>query len=284
MSSRLSLARQSFRQRGVAGLFRDLRNFLAFNVMRASTDFTQHRYRLSNKLAQEHDFTVRYGPFAGMKLARESWWSAADHGAMILGLYEREVLDVLGAVDRRYDVLVDVGAADGYYAVGCLVSGRAQHAYCFEISATGRESIARNAALNGVADRVTVLGEAHPGFMNALRNNFHFDPSRAVVIMDIEGGEQQLLSPSDVASLANSVSIIELHDHALPDNFAWDLRANAVSVGLNMVELTTQARDPGSFLELARWTDDDRWILCSEGRPRLMRWAVLTPCADLSAD
>ena len=284
MSSRLALARQSLRQRGFQGLMADVRNFLAFNVLRASTDFTQHRYRLSNQVSELCDYTVRYGPFAGMQIARESWWSAADRGAMILGLYECEVLRHIEQLDPHYDVLVDVGAADGYYAVGCLVAGKAKHAYCFEISTSGRESIVRNAELNGVADRVTVLGEAHPGFMKALRNDFHLDLSRAFVIMDIEGAEQQLLTPTDVASLANSVSIIELHDHALPDNFDQDLRATADSVGLNMVELTTQARDPGSFPELARWTDDDRWILCSEGRPRLMRWAVLTPRADLSAD
>ena len=72
MASRLALARQSLRQRGVQGLVADVRNFLAFNVLRASTDFTQHRYRLSNQVSELCDYTVRYGPFAGMQIARES--------------------------------------------------------------------------------------------------------------------------------------------------------------------------------------------------------------------
>lgn len=270
------------RHRGFRGFFRDARNFLAFNVFGVTADFTQQRFRISEKLSHHCDYTVRYGPFAGMKLAQESWWSAADRGAMILGMYEAEVLVALDQVDRHYDTLVDVGAADGYYAIGCLKAGWVKHAYCFEISEFGRTAIQRNAELNGCSQQVTILGEAKSGFMDTLQNDFNLLPSKCMVIMDIEGGEEELLSKTGLASLSTSVSIVELHEHFISPGFLSNFERIAQSLGLRLEYLSTQARNPNAFPELSGWSDDDRWMLCSEGRMQLMRWALLTPGASSS--
>lgn len=277
MRSTLALARQSLKSRGFTGLARDSRNFVAFNILGASTDFTQQRYRLSEQLARTCDYTVRYGPFAGMRLSRESWWSAADRGSMILGLYEQEVLRALSDLQQDRTILVDVGAADGYYAIGCLKAGWVKHAYCFEISEHGRSAIRANAELNGCADDITILGEAKTGFLSELSKNFAVDPAQTLIIMDIEGAEEHLLDAEGLKSLSQATAIVELHEHQVSDHFLANLEAEATKAGLRVRYVTTQERNPAAFAELAAWPDDDRWMLCSEGRTQLMRWAILQP-------
>jgi len=277
IKTRARLARQSFRDRGFSGFNSDLRNYIAYQVLQAKTDFTQQRFRLSNRLSRELGDTVKYGPFKGVLLSSESWWSGADRGVMLLGMYEQEVLLALESADRKFQVLVDVGAADGYYALGCLKAGWVSHAYCYEMSAAGREAIARNAARNGLTDHVTILAEATPGFFDDLVADFGIDPASTLLIMDVEGAEQSLLSGRGLESLHNSFSIIELHEECLPSDFVEDVIHRAESCGLSAELVMTQQRDPSEFPELRDWSDDDRWMLCSEGRSRLMRWLILKP-------
>jgi len=52
---------------------------------------------------------------------------------MILGLYERQVLDELTMLCDGAKPLIDVGAADGYYAIGAVHSGLAPRAARFEL-------------------------------------------------------------------------------------------------------------------------------------------------------
>jgi len=107
---------------------------LAQRLLQARPDLAQHRFKLGSDLGQLLNFTVAHGPFTGLRLAVDSWWSAGDRGSMMLGMYEREVLETLDGWRGLADVFVDVGAADGYYAVGCLRAGIVGRAICYEIS------------------------------------------------------------------------------------------------------------------------------------------------------
>src|SRR5437016_6027102 len=61
--------------------------------------------------------TVIAGPFAGMKYIGSSVASA--HIPKLLGTYEREIAGIVEEICwRKPAVLIDVGAAEGYYAVG----------------------------------------------------------------------------------------------------------------------------------------------------------------------
>lgn len=87
----------------------------------------QRRRRVSSEIYDLLGGVVKYGPFKGLSLAKNNWWGGGDFGSMLLGLYEKEVLDFL--FSERLDAVesfVDVGAADGYYAIGMVRSGRAK--------------------------------------------------------------------------------------------------------------------------------------------------------------
>ena len=233
----------------------------------------QRRLEISRQLIARYGKSVLHGPFAGLALNDRSSWSAGDFAAMMFGLYEKEVVDHLVAAFDRREVFVNLGAADGYYAIGMLLADRADRAICFEMSAAGRREILRNASLNGVADRVQILGLADPGFIDALAVG---DMRRTTLLIDIEGGEFTLLSDRMLERLEGAQIIFEAHEgQDLPGSVALTELLRRAGRHHAVTELTTGARDLSSFPELRSLSDSDRWLICSEGRRHLMRWYAL---------
>jgi hypothetical protein len=235
----------------------------------------QHRIKLSNLVWDFHQQTVAYGPFQGMKLAKDTHWGVADKGAMTLGLYEKEVLDQLLSLSNQFKTFIDLGAADGYYGIGVLVGDLFQKSYCFEITEEGQQVIQKNAVLNNVQDRVVIKGVADKNF------HLQIDPEdlkSALLFVDIEGAEFDLFDAEIFTTFNKAVIFIELHDWFFPDATQKIEQLKAQSnLTHHWTELCMGARDLSKFKELHSLNDTDRWLLCSEGRGRQMSWVRLDP-------
>ena len=235
----------------------------------------KHKLSLSNKLKVIHNNTVAYGPFKGLKFIENSHWGAADKGTMILGLYEQELLNELGSVPAQFDIFVDLGAADGYYGIGVLVNQQFKKSYCYEITDHGREVIKETALANGVVDKVLIRGEATKEFVNEIPKA---DMDRAVLFVDIEGGEFDLFNKNMFASFNKSIIFVELHHWFFPDGEAKLSRLIDDSKATHRHQIITMgSRDLSAFAELKTWNDLDRWLVVSEGRAQLMSWVRFDP-------
>ena len=274
--------RHSLRNDGLAGTFRQIRGYVGSAYFPVEPDEVARRFRLGQVLSKSLDSTVAYGPFEGLRLSDTSWWGAADRGSMLLGIYEKEVIDAVADFAQTRDIFIDIGAADGYYAVGAVASGLFEMAICFEISQEGQAAISENAKRNGVSNRVHIMGEATPDFMLDLREKFSIDVSRAIFLIDIEGAEFELVTEQFLREVSRSVLIIEIHDWMARHEFEVEELASRAAEIFKVSWLTTGSRDMSIFQELSEWPDDDRWILCSESRRKLMRWMVLTPRDDVA--
>lgn len=170
----------------------------------------------------------------------------------------KELLLSLLDTPDRYDMFIDIGSSDGYYATGFLVCGRFRQAYCFEISPVGQAVIAENAELNGVRDRVDILGGADETFLQKLFDR-NVDLSRSVVLCDIEGAEFDLFTPALLEVLKQSIVFIELHPFNRSDrNFCCDRLRESASFFFKLTELTTTDRNLAPFKELDDFCDSDR--------------------------
>ena len=145
------------------------------------------------------------GPFAGMEYVHE-----ATEGALIprlLGTYECELHPHLTALAAEgLDTIIDVGCAEGYYAVGLarMMPGVQVHAH--DIDERARLACTDLAARNGLSDRVIVGGEFRPQDFNA------FAGRRVLVMVDAEGAELDILQPDLGPALADMNIIVETHD------------------------------------------------------------------------
>ena len=243
-------------------------------MARPTPEIEKERIRLSKELMKLHNNTVAYGLFRGMKLSEDVWWGRGDRSAMIFGLYEQEIQKELSDAPQKYNIFIDLGAADGFFAVGSVVSKKFQKCYCYEISEVGRKAIKLNAIRNSVEDKITINGCADEDFTDQIPS---LELERAVLLCDIEGGEFGLFSNKVFKKLRKSIVIIEVHETTdSVENGIYDLIESASNY-FNYKILTTGSRDLSKFEELRSFSDNKRWLICSEGRPSLMRWLVLTP-------
>ena len=242
-----------------------------------SETVAQRKTRLGKELYKQMDGTVRYGAFKGQKLADNVWWSATDKASMLCGFYEIEVLETLRAVPAgRRRTFIDLGAADGFYAIGMVRSGFAERAICFEMSEQGRQVINHSAQANKVRDQIEIHGKAGANF---LQETQRIDPSATTILIDVEGAEFDILTTKTLFDLRHCHIVMEVH------NWIDDFEQKYIQLlheAANYFELgtiTAGARDPGQIKELDALSDDNRWLICSEGRPNLMRWLTMQPLA-----
>jgi len=236
----------------------------------------RRRLILSQQLDKSFDSVVRYGPLKGFKFAENTWWGEADRGPMLLGLYELEVLDSLKDIPSKYDTFINLGAADGYYGVGVLVGNLFSKSICYEINEVGRETIKENARLNGVSEKVEIRGVANKDFY---RNMDKSILDNSVLLVDIEGGEFEIVNKETFGAFRKSIIIIELHEFWCLSDGKRELEKmlNDSQSTHHITEFRSGSRDPASFQELKKYSDTDRWLICSEGRPKVMRWWRFDP-------
>src|SRR5688500_985732 len=73
----------------------------------------------TRRFAKRHGLSVRRGPFHGMTYPESAVGLAEQLVPKLLGSYECELHGALEQVIQGdYEQVVDIGAADGYYAVG----------------------------------------------------------------------------------------------------------------------------------------------------------------------
>jgi hypothetical protein len=149
------------------------------------------------------DLVVLGGPFAGMRYINEHTYGPI--ALNWLGLYEPHLNGVIQQiVDGPYDGFIDLGAAEGYYAVGI---GRARpelNIVTFDLDPFSRASQRRLAALNGVKNIDIRSICTHQNFEDVLGE-------RPFVFCDVDGAELDLIDPNSVPGLRRADLLVEIH-------------------------------------------------------------------------
>jgi hypothetical protein len=224
----------------------------------------------TRSFVEEHGLQVRHGPLQGMFYLPGLEATSGDLVAKLLGAYEAELHPALeqwiAAGPAR---VIDVGSAEGYYAIGLAHAIPGATVYAYDIDAAARARCAQLAALNDATDRVVIEGECTPQTLN------DHPESGVALLSDCEGYERILLDPVIAPRLASWRILVELHEfldpgitETLRDRFA---QTHDVEV-IEGVE-----RDGTAYEELASVEPAARRALLSENRPGAMRWMALTP-------
>jgi hypothetical protein len=161
-----------------------------------------------------HNFMQQYhkvlaGPFQGLKYGYESIGSKLY--PKILGTYELELHSTVQEIaESKYDQIINVGAAEGYYAIGFAFKMPRVSVIAFETTPSGQKLIKSLAELNGVTSRLAIKGECTP------RNLHEFLSEKSCIVMDVEGAEKLLLNPQNGLAILNSDILVEVHEHLVP--------------------------------------------------------------------
>ena len=163
---------------------------------------------------------VRNGPFKGLRYIGESSGSALL--PKLLGSYEAALHPVLNELmTNQYDNIIDIGCAEGYYAVGLAHRCPGTPVVAFDSNRAAQEMCERLANLNGVSQQITVRGACSP---EALAEAIE---DRSLIVCDCEGDEVRLLDPVLLPGLKRCDLLVELHpfiDSDIPNLIAERFR------------------------------------------------------------
>jgi precorrin-6B methylase 2 len=194
----------------------------------------------------------------------------------LLGIYERELspcIETICADQPR--LIVDVGAAEGYYAVGLAMRNPQARVIAFEIEEKGRAALLDMARKNSVADRIEVRGKCEPPDLQAALSN----QSSPVVICDVEGYELTLLNPETVPGLRQAAMLVELHDFMVPGTTETLLRRfNKTHSIMHIKEVgRSRAEFPWRTFRIMFFPHSSLERAVSELRDAKMSWLWMNP-------
>lgn len=161
------------------------------------------------------DGVVVSGVFEGLRYPE----AAAYGGTLapkLLGLYERELApffvaraDAARAAGAPvYAELINIGSAEGYYAIGALRAGLAAEAVGYDVSQEARLLALAMARANGVETRYAQRTACDRAALLAVE-----PAKRRLVICDCEGAERALFDAQVARRLACADVVIEVHEH-----------------------------------------------------------------------
>lgn len=164
---------------------------------------------IQNTLLQKHGSEVLNGPFAGMIFEQAS--SEGCHIAKVLGCYEQPLHPFIEeSVLHGYTEVLNIGCAEGYYAVGLAMRMPDTHVFAYDTNLKAQSVCTGLAKRNGVAHRVSVSG-------SFTASDFaDYQGRKVLVFCDLEGGEMDLLDPVDAPNLREMDIIVESHECLIP--------------------------------------------------------------------
>lgn len=215
------------------------------------------------------------GLFSGMSYVGESICST--NISKYLGSYEIELKPVFEELLKiSFNQIVDVGAAEGYYAVGCALRWKSARVVAYETTAEGRSLIDILATNNRVSDRVEIKGHFTPEELAQVTSQ----ECQRLIIMDVEGAEEELLNPDKVHALTQSHIVVEIHDFV--DPLMGDRIKQTFAPTHRVQEIWSRERrlsdfEAPTFLPLKWYVLPSLIAYASEWRPGPMRWLYLCP-------
>ena len=223
---------------------------------------------IQNTILKHQGTVVMQGPLAGLDFIRQS--SEGCHVAKLLGSYEQPLQPfVVAAMKAKYQTILNIGCAEGYYAVGMALNMPDTKVLAFDLDPIARETCKSLALKNKVSERVSIGGLFKPEDFASYVNQ------KVLVFCDIEGAEKDLLDPNLAPALAHMDLIVESHECLIPG-----ITNNLISRFRNTHDITVVQDDgqrslqspPQWFLNLAHL---DQLLATWEWRSGATPWLVM---------
>ena len=161
------------------------------------------------RFLRRYGFTVRAGPFVGLRFPRSTVLQMPSRVPHLAGTFEAELHPVIEAIVKsRPSLLINLGAADGYYAVGMALRLPDTRVTAFEADPVRFRLCSRVARLNET--RIDLRGLCTVEALAAL------DATGATVLCDVDGAEKELIDPEQVGWLRTATLLIEVHEPLAP--------------------------------------------------------------------
>lgn len=180
--------------------------------------------------------------------------------AKLLGAYEIELSEVIEeTLQKPYKNVLDIGCAEGYYAVGYALRLPEVKVHAFDINTETLSMCKEMAIVNRVNNKIEYYNKCTPEF---LANSDFSEPT--LIISDCEGYELELFSSEIVKNLKNCDLIIELHEKVHPD--IVNILTNVFNKTHNIKLIHGKIRNISEYPELNMFADTEKHLILYELR------------------
>lgn len=226
------------------------------------------------RFVRHHGLTVGAGPFRGLSYPRSAILHVPGLPTRLAGSYEAELHQAVEElIGTAPPLVVNIGAGEGYYAVGLALRCPQARVIAFEADPYNARLLRELARRNGVAERVEIRGTCTVAELAELD-----PPAGTAVISDCEGAEAELIDPRRVEWLARTPLLVEVHVSFVPDlaeTLEARLRDNHEVESIPIAKRYLE--DHEMFWSTPRTSAIQQEMLMSELRPWRTPWLWAVP-------
>jgi hypothetical protein len=222
------------------------------------------------KVFPDGDIRVLGGPFAGTRYISASFFGPVT--PRWLGCYEEALHPVVNEIiAKRYGTIIDVGSAEGYYAVGFARALPEAEVFSFDTDVISRSQQKKLIALNGVKNLKLGSFCSH-AFLQSR-------PFKGPVFLfvDIESWEWELLDPVKAPALLDMDILTEVHSgFGLDHQQMIDGLSKRFAATHEVIKIEDPPRDPAAYAALVggRLSADELTEAVSEARAWQNCWLM----------
>ena len=223
----------------------------------------------------KESLTVRNGCFKGMKYSNFKSIGSTI-APKLLGSYEHELSETIKKILKKdYSTIVDVGCAEGYYAVGLArafkIKEREVSVYAFDTDKNAQILCKENSLKNSL--NISVAGFcSRENLLRLCKDKY------SLIFIDTEGYELELINKNLTRDLKHCDFLIESHDCIDINTTAHILSCFKETHEINIIFskddiLKAYEYD---FPEIKNLTLNTKFELLKEQRSSIMRWIYAT--------
>jgi hypothetical protein len=215
---------------------------------------------------------VKHGPFKGMKYP-ESKSVGSSLFPKLLGSYEKEIHPVIERICKRpYTEILDIGCAEGYYAVGLAIRIPTATVHAFDTNEEATRLCRSMAQSNDVDKRVITKSFCDE---NTLKT-FPFT-KRGLVFCDCEGYEKDLFTQDVIENLSKHDLLIEIHDGFDPSISSSIRQLFGKTHKLEVIDVLSDINRlrTSEYVEMENFDLKTRYFLLAEWRRNSTEWFYL---------
>jgi hypothetical protein len=270
-----------YQKEGLLVAIIQLINFFFRKILRANfridTPLDNLKKYLSKIVINASNRKIMSGIYKNVYLYPVSNWNLHDLSTKLFGFYEEQIQENIIKIKKKYKLtnIVNIGAGDGYHIISLIKNNYFKKGYAFEIDKKSQLIIHKNLVRNKIKNKVKIFGE---GNYNSIAKNIDVKKiNKTFFLIDIEGGEFNFFSQENINFFKKSFFIIEIHNNtniSFLKKFYYLIRKNFL-----ITKIDNTSRNPFKLSNkyFDKFTDDERFLLMSEGRSEKQIWLALTP-------
>lgn len=222
---------------------------------------------VSSRVVEHCGTTVFRGPFSGLRFPTRVLLNIPC-AQRLIGSYEKELHPIFWDLNPHagYEMVVDIGCAEGYYAVGLALLLHLP-VFAFDVDAEERRRCRETAELNGVGSLLQIGAYCDRPALRRLANG-----KRCFVVSDCEGYEMELFDREAASNLRRSDVLIEIHE--TQQNGVYNSICNAFMTTHSIQTYEAVARNLDEYSELD-FLGVDKPKAIEEWRDTRQKWVFL---------